>query len=218
MTTYNPYDMVEVIFNGHDTYARPIKLDSDIVDFDEMTNKDGDLVKPIEFSTTCPDCGDGVQITAIIQGPPFKLEYTCSDYCPKCPIKKSSAINPFRKPPETIDPAISDTITPVKEKHNFEEATVIKENFVEKILDSIEPTEPTAEVIESVEPTAEIIKPIEPVAEIIEPVDNIEHIDNITIDTVEDISENEELMDVLNTIDDKPKALKKPRKPKKEAE
>lgn len=92
---YNPYDLLNIIIDGNQAYARPIAFDSDIVDHKNLKNAFGTYVKPNKIVTTCPKCGQGVQLDILLEEPPFP-PYVCS--CPNCYPKKAAMVDPFKNP------------------------------------------------------------------------------------------------------------------------
>lgn len=59
---YNPYDLVKIKINGHDTYGRPVAFDSTPVDTHTLLNKEGLIISPVLLTSVCPDCGQGLEI------------------------------------------------------------------------------------------------------------------------------------------------------------
>jgi hypothetical protein len=56
MLPANPYDLHEIIFNGHKVLARPVEWNSQMVDQIKMKNHFGDSVLASKIVLTCPDC------------------------------------------------------------------------------------------------------------------------------------------------------------------
>ena len=74
---YNPYDLIEVKIKDHVLYGRPVEFDSEPIDLHNLTNKDGNIIKPIKLVTVCPDCGQGIEANIQVDEPPFKVEIMC---------------------------------------------------------------------------------------------------------------------------------------------
>jgi len=92
---YNPFDLISLIINGHDCYGRPIAFDSDIVNQETSKNSFDKYVKPIQISTTCPDCGQGLILDVRLSDPPFAI-HICN--CPLCRPIPPPMLNPFTNP------------------------------------------------------------------------------------------------------------------------
>lgn len=110
--TYNPYDLITLIINDMEIYGRPFEFDSEVVDQIEMTNSEGNLVKPTKLSTICPDCGQGLEIEVELNGPPFGAVETI---CPYCNPEPEPIPDPFINPLDTgrieahnLDPLLYD--------------------------------------------------------------------------------------------------------------
>lgn len=97
---YNPYDLVKIIVNGHDTFGRPVAFDTEPVNMHTLLNKNGEVIRPTKLSSVCPDCGQGIEI--LIQGKDLSL---CIEFkCYLCgnnnnaPIKKRPTMRPNNMP------------------------------------------------------------------------------------------------------------------------
>jgi hypothetical protein len=103
---YNPYDLVDLIINGHQSYGRPIVFDSEVSDSDTMLNAFGEIVRPVKIASTCPDCGQGLELDIKVNNPPFHVNvncYMCNTQAVNVPesmvaSKSGSAIDPFINP------------------------------------------------------------------------------------------------------------------------
>jgi hypothetical protein len=166
--SYNPYDLITITFNGQSgLYARPIELDSEIVDHNKMTNAAGELAKPKTFVTTCPTCGDGVQFEADVYQP-YHVDYTCEYYCDRCPIKTKPSVNPFRTVDIDLNPVVSETIEPINDDdhHSFEKNDVPIEN--KELLETLSNiTDESLEVVMTTPMPSETLS--QPVEEKVEP-------------------------------------------------
>ncbi len=96
MTTYNPYDLLQLLINGKPITGRPFAFDSEVVNQKTMTNAFKALVKPTKVITICPDCGQGMELDVLLGDPPFPvLEYNCQQCRPGPPPLVDPFINPF---------------------------------------------------------------------------------------------------------------------------
>ena len=96
---YNPYDMIPMVVNGEETVGRPVEFDSQITDFETMENAFGNAVKPSKVTTTCPRCGQGLEVFIKLLDPPFSpVHYNC-EYC--TPVEPEIHHDPFSNPIET---------------------------------------------------------------------------------------------------------------------
>jgi len=93
---YNPYDLIELRINGHELYGRPVEFDTEPVDMHTMLNKAGDILRPTKITSTCPDCGQGLQYDIKVGDPPYLLELDCY----LCRVKEQPQIDPFINPIE----------------------------------------------------------------------------------------------------------------------
>jgi hypothetical protein len=117
---YNPYDLVPMKINGQSIYGRPTALDSVIVDHKNLKNAFGSYVKPIELSTTCPDCGQGFIVKVQFDSPPF----SCDVECPLCRPPVAPLPEVFTNPVKSkcmresdLDPSLLDLDKPNVETH-----------------------------------------------------------------------------------------------------
>jgi len=92
---YNPYELVKISLNGHETYGRPVGFDSDPIDLNTMKNAFGKYIKPNCISSTCPDCGQGFILNIKLPDPPFDI-YEC--VCPLCKTAPEPLLDPFVNP------------------------------------------------------------------------------------------------------------------------
>lgn len=93
---YNPYDLVKMTVNNKEIFGRPIALDSDVVNNNDLTNAFGNIVKPTKLSTVCPDCGQGLEFDVILDIPPFS---TVNRRCYICsPETAIVSADPFMNP------------------------------------------------------------------------------------------------------------------------
>jgi len=118
--SYNPFDLVQMKINGHSIYGRPTSFDSEVVDHKNLKNAFGNYVKPIELSTTCPDCGQGFLVKVEFGDPPF----LCNVDCPLCRPPADPIPNVFTNPVKSkniresdLDPSLLDLEKPNVETH-----------------------------------------------------------------------------------------------------
>lgn len=97
---YNPYDLINILINDKPMVARPYAFDSDIVNQKTMRNAFGNFVKPTKASTSCPDCGQGIDLDLILEDPPFGI---IRHQCKLCHPDLPPIVNPFINPFETND-------------------------------------------------------------------------------------------------------------------
>jgi len=95
---YNPYDLIPMEINGVPTYGRPTEFDSEITDFEKMENAFGHPVKPKKLSTTCPGCGQGLEVEVKLADPPFSV---ITHTCQYCSPEVEAPADPFSNPLET---------------------------------------------------------------------------------------------------------------------
>lgn len=122
---YNPYDLVQMKINGNFIYGRPTAFDSEVVDHKNLKNAFGNYVKPIELSTTCPDCGQGFIVKVEFGDPPF----SCNVDCPLCRPPVAPIPDVFTNPVKSkniresdLDPSLLDL-----DKPNVETQTTVAE-------------------------------------------------------------------------------------------
>jgi hypothetical protein len=98
---YNPYELLNINVNGQKAYGRPVEYDSSTTGPNSVKNNFGYYVKPIKMVTTCPDCGQGLELNVRYPDPPFPVV----DFA--CYICKSQSVvrDPF------VDPLKSGRIT-----------------------------------------------------------------------------------------------------------
>jgi hypothetical protein len=128
---YNPYDLILVTVNSTtDLYARPVEFDSEVVNTDEMTNSDGQLVMPSKIETVCPDCGSTISIEVKLSGPPFGVIDCVCNECNPAPVPLADPfINPVetgRIKPSDLDPAVINPAEKVDENPSTTVADRIK--------------------------------------------------------------------------------------------
>lgn len=120
---YNPYDLVSMTINGKQMYGRPTAFDSDVSDTKNMTNSFGNLVKPIQLSTTCPDCGQGLLIDVSLGDPPYEFHTNCAICNPVVHIP-DPFINPVTTnivPESQLDPLTANIDVPVDVESTVED-------------------------------------------------------------------------------------------------
>lgn len=99
---YNPYELLNINVNGKKAYGRPVEYDSNTTGPNSVKNTFGYYVKPIRLVTTCPDCGQGLELNVRYPDPPFPVvEFAC--YI--CKSKSNVVIDPF------VDPIKSGRVT-----------------------------------------------------------------------------------------------------------
>lgn len=94
---YNPYDLIPTLVNGKEFQSRPIEFDSEVVDNNNMTNAFGSIVKPTKVSTSCPDCGQGLEFDCTLEDPPFALSVVCYHCRPAPPPAADPFMNPLEE-------------------------------------------------------------------------------------------------------------------------
>jgi hypothetical protein len=120
---YNPYELLNININGKKAYGRPVEYDSGTTGPNSVKNSFGFYVKPIKIVTTCPDCGQGLELNVRYPDPPFPVvEFAC--YI--CRSKSQAVIDPFVDPfkggnisLEDINPSIYKL-----ERHDLGDTTV----------------------------------------------------------------------------------------------
>lgn len=137
MKNYNPYDLLELVVNGHNIYGRPFEFDSEIVTSDMKNDKD-QYVKPVKIATTCPDCGSGLIFGVNLADPPFPvLNFDCTE----CNVGPPALEDPFINPLDIGRVKLSDidsTIHDIKEKSDIPESAVAdRDDELVKILESL---------------------------------------------------------------------------------
>jgi len=99
---YNPYELLNINVNGKKAYGRPVEYDSSTTGPNSVKNIFGYYVKPIKMVTTCPDCGQGLELNVRYPDPPFPVvDFAC--YI--CKSQSNIVRDPF------IDPLKSGRIT-----------------------------------------------------------------------------------------------------------
>lgn len=163
--SYNPYDLVELTVNGIPIHGRPYEFDSELVDHDAGTNKDGGLVKPTKLSTCCPECGDGIWLDVLYDDPPFPVVEIS---CPHCGTAEQPG-DPFREPvsagavtEEQLDPANETLeVPPQDDGLTVAERTTIyaqDPDLTEMLSESAEESEPTEDIDEDVDEVAPLLE------------------------------------------------------------
>lgn len=141
MKNYNPYDLVSIKLNNHNTYGRPVEFSSQIVDQKKLTDAFGKVVKPTKISTTCADCGQGFTLDVDLGEPPFTV---LAINCPVCRPAVIVPKDPFVDPVEIglvqehhINPSVADV-----EKEFEKVESSVADRLPVEVLEQVRDTEP----------------------------------------------------------------------------
>ena len=100
---YNPFDLLQLVINGHPIDGRP-------TEFDGTPNVGTEMVKPTRVNTVCPDCGSGLEFSLHLPDPPFGvLAFTCTECNPAATESQDPFMNPIhtgRIAPHELDPLL----------------------------------------------------------------------------------------------------------------
>lgn len=173
---YNPYGLIDILINGKPITARPYVFDSEVANQKTMRNAFGNFVKPIRASTSCPDCGQGMDVQFDFKSdPPFELvEFTCKTCYPDLPPLIDPFLNPvktYKILPSDID-MISydlekplDTTTPVSVKIPPKKSQIKHDDeqlIINHLIDEIKNDQPIEAPIVNTELKQEPVKPSKP--------------------------------------------------------